>query len=65
MMHIPPSEARHLSYYDYQALLWNWNDSQTRTEVEPPDGETTMALLDRINSDPRLTGSAPAPELAN
>lgn len=65
MMNIPPSEARQLSYYDYQALLWNWNDAQARTDVEPPDPEMTMALLDQINSDPRLTGSASAPAMAN
>lgn len=58
-MNVPPSEARALSYYDYQALLWNWNDAhKVGDEGDLPDAETTMALLDKINADPRLTGPA-------
>lgn len=57
-MNIPPSEARALSYHEYQAILWNWNDAHAIGDVEPPDPEITKARLDRINADPRLTGAA-------
>jgi len=57
MMNIPPSEAKQFSIHEYEALLWNWNDAhRTSDDVDPPDPETTIALLDRINADPRLTG---------
>lgn len=58
-MNIPPSEAKQLSYYEYQSILWNWNDMHS-TEDEAPDPERAIAMLDRINADPRLTGAAPA-----
>jgi len=54
MMNIPPSEAKRMDLWTYEAMLWNWNDAHD-TEVEPPDPERTVALLDRINADPRLT----------
>lgn len=60
MMGIPPGEAKTLSLWEYEALLWNWNESHsTDGDIEPPDPEQTMALLDRINADPRLTGAIP------
>lgn len=64
-MNIPPSEADKLSLYRYEALLWNWNDMHGRDDGPTTDPDATLALLDRINADPRLTGSAPAKELAN
>lgn len=61
MMNIPPSEAKMLSYHDYEAILWHWNDAhRSSDDVDPPDAETTMVLLERINADPRLTGSKAA-----
>lgn len=59
-MNIPPSEARELSYHDYQAILWNWNDMHSMDDDDAPDPERALAMLDRINADPRLTGPAPA-----
>lgn len=53
-MSIPPSEANRLSMWEYEAILWNWND-QHSTEVDAPDPEKTMELLALANSDPRLT----------
>lgn len=55
-MNIPPSEARHLSYYDSQAILWHWNDMHDVGDGDAPDPELTMKLIDKINADPRLTG---------
>lgn len=55
MMNIPKSDAETLSLWEYEALLWHWNDAhETGSDVEAPDPERTMALLDRINADPRL-----------
>jgi len=36
MMNIPPSEAKRLTWWEYQGLLWNWNDRHS-TEEEQPD----------------------------
>jgi hypothetical protein len=56
MMNIPPSEAEHMSLYDYEAMLWNWNEAhRSGDDIDPPDPETTMARLEKINADPRLT----------
>lgn len=63
-MNIPPSEANKFSLYEYEAVLWNWNDALNRDDVEAPDPEATMALIDRINADPRMTGTA-KPEAVN
>ncbi len=56
MMNVPPSEARCLSLWEYEALLYHWNEAHSAgDDVEAPDPEKALALLDRINSDPRLT----------
>jgi hypothetical protein len=65
MMNIPPSEARQLSLYDYESMLWNWNDAQGSDDGGYPDPERTEALIARINADPSLTGPTPAPESVN
>jgi hypothetical protein len=65
-MNIPPSEAKALSLWEYQALLWQWNEAHNYdADGEAPDAERTQELLDRINADPRLTGPPPAKELVN
>jgi hypothetical protein len=66
MMNIPPSEAKLLSLHDYESILWHWNDAQqSGDDPDALDAEATMKLIDAINADPRLTGAAAAPELAN
>lgn len=66
MMSIPPSEAKTLSYHEYEALLWNWNDAhKIGDDPDPPDADATMALLDRLNADPRFTGPAKAKQPVN
>jgi hypothetical protein len=44
MMGIPPSEAKRLTWWEYQALLWNWNDRHPQPgedgdPAEAPDAE--------------------------
>lgn len=58
MMNVPPSELNGLSLHDYEAMLWHWNDAHSTDDVGSPDPEITMRLIDRINADPRMTGSA-------
>lgn len=66
MMNIPPGEARNLSLWDYEALLWHWNEAHsTDGPIGTLDGEEMQAMLDRINADPRLTGAVPADETVN
>lgn len=56
MMGIGPGDARELSLWDYEALLYHWNDAhQSGDDVEAPDPARALAMLDRINADPRLT----------
>lgn len=56
MMNVPPEATEWMSLYDYEAMLWNWNEAHKGADdIEPPDPEVTMARLERINADPRLT----------
>lgn len=56
MMNIPGDEARRMSLWEYEARLYHWNEAHnTSDDVEAPDPEMVMPLLDRINADPRLT----------
>jgi hypothetical protein len=52
MMSIPPSEARKLTLYEYQALLHNWQAAhETGEEVpEPPSIEETEARRERLEA---------------
>lgn len=54
MMNVPRDVAEQLSLHDYEEMLYHWNEAH-RTDVDPPDAETTMKQLDRINNDKRLT----------
>lgn len=56
MMNIPGDEAKKMSLEEYEARLFHWNEAHdTGGDVEAPDPEIVMPLLDRINDDPRLT----------
>ena len=58
MMNIPPSEAKALALWEYEALLHHWNKTHGGgDEVQAPDHERTQKLMDKINADPRLTGA--------
>lgn len=57
MMNIPPSEVERMSLYDYEALLYNWNEAHGSDDVEAPDADRSEEMNARINADPRLTGS--------
>jgi hypothetical protein len=42
MMNVPPSEAKHLTLYEYQALCHNWAEAHsTEEDLEPPSIEET------------------------
>lgn len=52
MMGIPPSEAKRLTWQEYQAVLWWWNDRHDpegeNEPVEPPDPEFMRRRQARI-----------------
>ncbi len=55
MMHLPPSEAKALSMWEYEAMLHGWNEAhRSGDDVEAPDPDKTQKLIDRINLDPKL-----------
>jgi hypothetical protein len=62
MMNIPPSEAKALSLWEYEALLHNWNKAHdTGDDIAPPDPEMTQRIIDRINALPNLPKGEPVP----
>lgn len=52
MMGIQPSETARLTWWEYQALLWNWNDRhdpEAQNEpVEAPDGDFVARRMQRL-----------------
>jgi len=51
MMGIPPSEAKALTWWEYQAMLWNWNDRHStdeQEEVEAPDADFIRRRQERL-----------------
>lgn len=46
-MHIPPSEARTLAWWEYQALIWQHQPDDTQ-EAEAPDGDFVAARQQRL-----------------
>jgi hypothetical protein len=52
MMGIQPSEAKRLTWWEYQGLLWNWNDRHSTEKdepaPEPPSAESVLALSHRV-----------------
>jgi len=50
-MGIPPSEAKALTWWEYQAMLWNWNDRHStdeQEEVEAPDADFIRRRQERL-----------------
>jgi hypothetical protein len=53
-MNIPPSELKAMTWWEYQGLLWHWNERHTPPEdeaVEAPDADFVMkrqAKLERM-----------------
>ncbi len=62
MMGVPPDAAQDMDLWEYEALLYHWNESHGggEPEMKLPDPERAQALLDRANSSPHLTGAAKA-----
>ena len=51
MMNIPPSEAKRLTLYEYQALLHNWQAAhETEETIEPPSIEETEERMRRLEA---------------
>jgi hypothetical protein len=52
MMGIQPSEMEAMTWWSYQARLWNWNDRHNTGEdseqVEPPSMDDVMLHFARI-----------------
>lgn len=56
MMNIPPGGADQLSLWQYEALLWHWNEAhRSADDIDPPDPEIAMAILERANMNLALT----------
>lgn len=56
MMNIPPDVAAGMSLWEYEALLYHWEEAHgSGDDVGLPDPEVTMRLIEKANADPRLT----------
>lgn len=56
MMNIPPGDVQTMSLWEYEALLYHWNEAHGGSESgDPPDAKTAMKVLDLINANPALT----------
>jgi hypothetical protein len=56
MMGISKADADALTLWEYEGILWNYNEAhRSPDDVEPPDPEAATALLELLNNDPRLT----------
>lgn len=55
MMNVSPAEARRLSLFEYEAMLFHWNDAHDASgNVDAPDPDFAMRVLEMANSDERL-----------
>lgn len=60
MMNIPPSEAKALSLWEYEALLHHWNEAHgSGDDVEIVDPEITQRLIDRLRDNPEMLKGKP------
>lgn len=50
MMAIPPSEAKRLTWQEYEGLLWTWNDRHKLEEevAEAPDPDFVAKRMQRL-----------------
>lgn len=62
MMGIGPEATEYLDLEEYEALLFHWNDAHGSGDEAPPappiNQERARQIVDLINADTRLTGSA-------
>jgi 16S rRNA G527 N7-methylase RsmG len=55
MMGLSLAEGDALSLHDYEQILHNWNEAHNTTgEMDAPDPELAMAILEKANRDERL-----------
>lgn len=62
MMGIPPSEAKALSLWEYEAILHHWNEAHGTGEIEIVDPEITQRHIDRLLAHPELLKGKPKGE---
>lgn len=58
MMNIPPSEANALGLWEYEALIWNWNQLH-KSEPDAPTYQETQAMIDALKAQPELLQGKP------
>lgn len=63
MMGLGHADILAMSLWEYESRLYHWNEAHGGGDgVAPPDPETAMRILDKINRDDRLTSRPnPAP----
>ncbi len=53
-MGVPPSDAGRLSLWEYQGMLWHWNEAHKTDDAPdaapPPDADRVRANLAAINA---------------
>ncbi len=49
MMNIGPSDARALTLYEYQALLYNWEQAHA-TDEPAPDEDAVAGMFERMRA---------------
>jgi hypothetical protein len=49
------NQADAMSLHEYEERLWHWNEAHDTEGRGLPDIDVTMALIDKINADPKLT----------
>lgn len=60
MMGLSLSDIRDAAWWEFQALLWNWNDrhsSATDEEVEAPDADMVALRFAKLERMGLVTGS--------
>jgi hypothetical protein len=63
MMGIGPEAAKEMDLWEYEGLLFHWNEAHGTSDKDDggplplPDREKSLAIVDMINGDPRLTGA--------
>lgn len=62
MMGVAPDAADHMDLWEYEALLFHWNESHGGGEptLPKPDPMAAQRILDKANANPKLTGQPAA-----
>jgi hypothetical protein len=56
MMGLSLADMEKMSITEYEEILYHWNEAhRTGDDVDAPDAEMAMRVLEAANADPRLT----------